>query len=290
MLNLSSTTNLTEKEVCKRRIVKAAIEKDPLEGIVWMTVTIFSFCFNAYALQSLVKKLKFKNTHRLYLGNVFLCNITVGSATHLCFMLLKFGCCTCKLRDAFFVVIVFSTNVNHLSVICMLACYIANCPGKSLDNNNRATFSRVIHIFTVVVNWVLSAIFVFITATKSSNNGVLIYTFGKIILIIVLGICALRYIYKGIKLKKKSDTHRKHDALLSHTAVIIMTVSMITTVIMWCPLLTMIALQNFKVVDAKKLASPLMIATRFVSLGPLIDPIFYFWSRKANRVSSARGQ
>ena len=290
MLYLNSTTNLTETEVCERRIVQAALEKDPLEGIVWMTITIFSFCLNAYALQRLIKKLKFKSTHRLHLGNVFLCNITMGSATHICFMLLMFGCCACTLRDAFFVAIVFSTNVNHLSVICMLACYIANFPGKSLDNSNRATFSRIIHIFAVVLNWVLSAIFVFIAATNSDSNGVLAYTFGKILLIIIFGICALRYIHKGIQLRKNSDTHRKHDTLLANTSVIIMAASMITTVIMWGPLLTMIALQNFKIVDAQTLASPLLIATRFVCLGPLTDPIFYFWSKRANRVSSARGE
>ena len=253
---------------------------------MWMIMAIVSFFLNAFALQSLTKKLKFKRTHRLYLGSVFLCNLTMGSIVYICIMLMKFDCPPCALRDTFFVGIIFYTNVNQLSMICILTFHMAKCSRKLWYN----TASRVIHILAIVTSWVFSIIIVLIMVKEPDNNGILAFTFCKTVCIFVLGICAIRYIHKGIQLKKTSDTQRRHDTTLSNTAIKIMTAFIMITVVTWFPLLTMIALQNFKVISTHNLASPLMIATRFVCLGPVIDPLFYFWSKKVNRVSVVRGE
>ena len=286
MLDSNNTTILKETGLCEQRIVKASIDKNIIEGIVWMIIAVVSFFLNAYALQSLTKKLKFKRTHRLYLGNVFLCNLTMGSLVYICFMLMKFDCQPCALRDTFFVGVVFYTNVNQLSMICILTCHMANCTQKLWGS----TVSRVVHILAVVISWMFSVIIVLIMVKEPGNNGVLVFTFCKTLCIFILGICAIRYIHKGIQLMKTSDTQRRYDTTLSNTAIKIMTAFIMITVLTWFPLLTMIALQNFKVVSTHELALPLMIATRFVCLGPVIDPLFYFWSKKVNRVSIVREQ
>ena len=289
MLHPNNTTNLTEIKLCTHRIVKAPIKMDLAEGVVWMVIAVISFFLNTYALQSLTKKLNFKRTHRLYLGNVFLCNMTVGSVVYICFMLIKFDCRYCALRDTFFVGIVFFTNVNQLSMICILTCHIGNCTTKALGNS-RITASRIIHILVVIFNWIFSAIIVLIMINKPDNIEILVYTICKTVCILILGLFAIRYICKGARLRRNSDAKRKNEAVHPNTAVKIMITFIVVTVFIWCPLLTMIALQNFEIIGTHKLALPLIISIRFVCLGPIIDPLFYFWSKKGNKVSIVRGK
>ena len=247
-------------------------------------------------------KALYRRIHRLYLSNVFICNLTMGSVVYICFMLMKFDCKTCALRDASFVCVVIFTNVNQLSMICILICHIrSGVSSKNLLDSNRCSVANLLHIAANIASWLFSVIIVAIMILQPETKGILIFTFCKTICILVLGIYAIRYIRKGMQLSKKNsrtepkskEANEGSDTTSCKTAVIIMTAFLMITIVTWCPLLTVLALQKFEVIGTKELASSLMVATRFVCLGPLIDPIFYFWSQKMktqkmNRISNGR--
>lgn len=282
----ASTWNESESYVqCKQRFIMTSIEKNLIEGIVWMLVAVVSSILNAAALRSLTRKFKLKKVHQLYLGNVFLCNCTTGSLVYICSMLIKFSSNICVLRDiCVFGTIVF-TNVNQLSMIFILTSHIRNRGGTgfSLTESNRITIAKVQHIIAILGSWLFSGLLLLMIIFKPEANVILIYTFCKTVCIIALGLYAAHFIRKGNRLRKKNEIKGTNE-----TAIIIIVVFLIVTVATWFPLLTVLALQKFKLVQKDRLVQPLLIATRILFLGPLIDPILYFWSKKKNKVSSLR--
>lgn len=265
-----------------------SIEKGLVEGIAWMTVAVVSSVLNASALRGLGRKFGWRKVHRLYLINVFICNLTMGSVIYICFMFIKFDFQACALRDSCFVGIIVLTNVNQLSMICVLTAHMSNCLRSAFNaqESSRVAVSSVLHSAAVLGSWLFSIVIVLVLVYKPQTNVILIYTICKTVCIFALDIYAINYIRKGINLRRQSDANRSKDAIVGNTAITVMTAFLAITVVTWVPLIIVLSLQKFEIVPKKDLAMPLLVTARLICIGPMIDPIFYFWSKKTNKVSS----
>ena len=255
-----------------------------------MVIAVASSTLNANALYSVQKRFRSKRVHRIYLNNVFICNFCVGSIAYLSYMLIKFGSNRCWLRDVCFISTVAFTNINQLSMICILFCQLRKTVRIHVLHGTLKKISFTVHIIAVICSWVFSVVIIMILILRPNSVFSLAFTICKVICIIGLSFKAIQFIRKGINLqtRRSSQVSKNSDTDNTKTAMTIMTSFLLVTVVTWLPLIVMLSLQKFGTVSTKKMAPVLMIGVRIVCLGPLIDPLFYFWSKQTRKAATSR--
>ena len=277
------------KEVCKQRILLAELHKHVVEAVFWLLIALVSFLANISALYSLQKKQKLRRMHRMYLSNVFLCNLTMGSVIYLSYVMIKFGYDKCAPRDACFVGLIILTNVNQVSMICVLLIQLKTfCRVGSMNGSIGRNTSYLFHKCAIIGSWLFSVGIVLLMIFYPKSKVILLFTILKVIFIFVLSLYAIKLIKKSFKLRAPSPPTSGSDTENCKIAMIILTTFLLITIITWFPLLVVLALQKFEVFPRKTLSAPLLVSVRIVALGPVIDPMFYFWSKKTNRTASLR--
>eukprot|EP00112_Aurelia_sp_Birch-Aquarium-sp1_P011301 Seg2377.3 transcript_id=Seg2377.3/GoldUCD/mRNA.D3Y31 product="hypothetical protein" protein_id=Seg2377.3/GoldUCD/D3Y31 len=276
-------------EVCKQHIILAELHRHVIEATFWLLIALVSFLANISALYSLQKKQKFRKTHRMYLYNVFLCNLTMGSVIYVSYVMIKFGYNECAPRDACFVGLIIFTNVNQVSMICVLLFQLKIfCRVGSLQGNIGRNTSYLFHKYAIIGSWLFSVGIVLLMVFYPKSEAILLFTILKVIVIFLLSLYAMKLIKKSFSLRVPLPPTSSNDTENCKIAMIILTTFLLITIITWLPLLVVLALQKFEVFPRKTLGVPLLVSARIVALGPVIDPMFYFWSKTTNRTASLR--
>lgn len=292
----SSTANFDCETKCRRHLVLTSIDVSVIEGIFWIIVGLASFWLNASALHTLNKKRRFKKIYRIYLSNVFICNLFMGSLVFMSYAIIRLGFKQCILRDMTYAGTIIFTNVNQISMIFVICCQLKTLGRVGTIQATLDRISMKLHIAAVVFSWILSAGFVVYKIRFESNTKlILTFTWIKIVAILLLNFFVVRTINKCSALRSSSSTTTQRSVVrsekkLTKNALQITATFLCITIATWFPLLVIISLQRFNVVagEGKAVVTALVICVRIVFLGPLVDPMLYFWSQRKRRVNSVQ--